>query len=572
MFKKIALLILFFGLLCFPSFSFARVTLTDWYIQDFDSKIVVNKDSSLDIIETIKADCGNLPDKHGIFRILPTQVNISGKKIQMPVELIDITDQAGNKYAYQETKNSNDGTVTWKIGDANKTVQGVNTYIIKYKVENTIRFGNEKFDEFYWNLNGNFWTIQTDKFHASIVFPSEINKQNATVEHYTGLANSKEKSLATYAWTSPNVLEISSNEALREGNGITASIIFPKNIIAPYAPSLWRVYGEYLFFLIPLLIFIICFLIWKKYGEDPRIDRAIIAEYSPPADLSPIEMGTLMKSGGFENSFITAEIIWLATRGLIVIKEIEEKVLFFSTKDHELTQKHDAKVESTLNGAQQKILQAVFVAGAVIKLSSLKNKFYTNIKDIQKVAKKSLVNKNLIQDAGIGIGLVMKTISPIMLWLAFVLANNSIMLSISLVASAVIIFIFGFLMPRRTPQGAELNWQIEGFKLFMETVDKDRAAFYEKENIFEKCLPYAILFGMTKQWIKKMQDIYGADYLATHSALWYVGGINVFNADNFASSINGLSSDIAASTSSPSGSGGSGGSGGGGGGGGGGGW
>lgn len=77
---------------------------------------------------------------------------------------------------------------------------------------------------------------------------------------------------------------------------------------------------------------------------------------------------------------------------------------------------------------------------------------------------------------------------------------------------------------------------------------------------------------MTKQWIKKMQDIYGADYLATHSALWYAGGMNSFNADDFASVIDGLSSDIAASASSPSGAGGSGGSGGGGGGGGGGGW
>lgn len=478
MFKKIALLIFSLGLLCFPSFSFARVTLTDWYIQDFDSKIVVNKDSSLDITETIKADCGNLPDKHGIFRILPTQVNISGKKIQMPVELISISNEKGKDYKYDTTKDFNNGTVTWKIGDANKTVQGVNTYIIKYKVENTIRFGNPAFDELYWNLNGNFWTIQTDKFHASIVFPNEINKQNATVEYYTGLANSKEKSLATYAWTSSNVLEISSNETLQEGSGITASITFPKNIIAPYAPSLWKTYGEYLFFLIPLIAFIACFLLWKKYGEDPKVDRAIIAEYAPPADLSPIEMGTLMKSGGFENSFITAEIIWLATRGLIVIKEIEEKVLFFSTKDHELTQKHDANVELTLNGAQQKILQAVFVAGAVIKLSSLKNKFYTNIKGIQEVAKKSLVKKKLIQDAGISIGFAMKVASPFLLWPAFILLNNSIILGFSLIVSAVIVFIFGFIMPRRTPKGAELNWQIEGFKLFMETVDKDRAAFY----------------------------------------------------------------------------------------------
>ena len=106
----------------------------------------------------------------------------------------------------------------------------------------------------------------------------------------------------------------------------------------------------------------------------------------------------------------------------------------------------------------------------------------------------------------------------------------------------------------------------------MEMVDKDRATFYEKENMFEAFLPYAILFGMTKEWIKRMRDIYGEEYFSTHPMSWYVGGAGSFNADSFTSVMDNLSSSIAASTLSPSGSGGSGGSGGGGGGGGGGGW
>ncbi|MEI7891108.1 MAG: DUF2207 domain-containing protein [bacterium] len=573
MLKKILITSFLAVVLFFPEYSQARrLAVNDWYIENFDSKIIVNKDSSLDITETITADCGFAPNKHGIFRILPTQVNVDGKKISNPVELLSIKDAVGNDYKYTTTRNFGDGTVTWQIGDAKKTLQGENVYVIHYKVKNTIRFANQKFDELYWNLNGNFWDLEIDKFHASMVFPNEVNAQNVAVDYYTGNLGAKEKNLAKYSWTASNILEFDSVGTFLQRQGITASIVFPKNIFIPYVPSFLDLYGQYLFLLLPLLVFLICFILWKKYGEDPKIEKAIIAEYAPPGNLSPIEMGMLMRGGAFKNEFITAEIIWLATRGLILIKEIESKILFFSSKDHELTKKHSMEIESSLNAGQVLILNSIFEDGDIVNLSSLKNKFYIKIANIKETTKDSLKNKGLIQTSGIGIGIVMRVISPFFIWLAFIAFNVSAALAASLIVSGVILFVFSFIMPKLTPVGAELNWQVKGFKLFMETVDKDRAVFHEKENIFEKCLPYAILFGMTKQWIKKMQEIYGADYLATNTSLWYVGGLNSFDANNFVSAIDGLSSDIAASTSSPSGASGSGGSGGGGGGGGGGGW
>jgi len=143
----------------------------------------------------------------------------------------------------------------------------------------------------------------------------------------------------------------------------------------------------------------------------------------------------------------------------------------------------------------------------------------------------------------------------------------------SLFLSGAVTIAFGVLLRKRTLGGAELAWKIKGFKLFMKTVDKDRAAFYEKENIFEKFLPYAIAFEMTDIWIKRMEEIYGEKYFATHVPAWYIGASAAsFDASNFTSAINSLSSSISQNTSSSSGSGGGGSSGGGGGGGGGGGW
>ncbi|MEI8097101.1 MAG: hypothetical protein WCG73_03280, partial [Candidatus Moraniibacteriota bacterium] len=140
-------------------------------------------------------------------------------------------------------------------------------------------------------------------------------------------------------------------------------------------------------------------------------------------------------------------------------------------------------------------------------------------------------------------------------------------------ASCIIFIFFGVIMPKRTEKGTEVNWKIKGLKLYMNTAEKQRQQFYEKENIFEVLLPCAIAFGMTKKWVKKMKDMYGEAYFSQYHPAWFVAGsVGNFDVDSFTSHMESLSSSIASNTGSSSGSSGSGSSGGGSGGGGGGGW
>jgi uncharacterized membrane protein len=111
----------------------------------------------------------------------------------------------------------------------------------------------------------------------------------------------------------------------------------------------------------------------------------------------------------------------------------------------------------------------------------------------------------------------------------------------------------------------------------MTIAEKERHGFYEKENIFTKLLPYSIAIGNVKEWVKKMADIYGEEYIQK-SFYWYAGAstLNSLNAidslNNITSQIDSIANSINKSISSNSGHGGSGSSGGGSGGGGGGGW
>jgi uncharacterized membrane protein len=128
-------------------------------------------------------------------------------------------------------------------------------------------------------------------------------------------------------------------------------------------------------------------------------------------------------------------------------------------------------------------------------------------------------------------------------------------------------------MRRFTPRGAELNWRINGFKLYMNTAEKYRSRFQEQEGLIEKLLPYAILFGITKKWLQKMREIYGAEYFANYHPAFMAGSLATLDFDSFMSTVNEISTSISSNVSpSSSGSGGGGSVGGGGGGGGGGGW
>jgi len=142
--------------------------------------------------------------------------------------------------------------------------------------------------------------------------------------------------------------------------------------------------------------------------------------------------------------------------------------------------------------------------------------------------------------------------------------------------TVILLVIFAVLMTKRTQKGAMLFHRIKGLKLYVETAEKYRAKFNEEQNIFEMFLPYAIMFGLTKLWIKKMESIYGKEYFNTYHPYWfYAATMTNFNVDSFTKNIESLSSNMAttmASSPSSSGSGGGGFSGGGGGGGGGGGW
>ena len=562
----------------------AKDNITDWYVKDLQTEIVVNPDSSLTITENILADCGNLPDKHGIFRVLPKKYKTVDGTFNLPIKLLSITDKDGNKLNYSTSQDID--TVTYKIGRSSIFVHGENFYQIKYQVKNAIRTGNQNFDELYWNVLGSYWNLEIDNFSAKIIFPTGITKDNSQVSYYTGTINSKDSNLAVYDWDSENTLSVQSNQVLFSGQGITVSVAFPKNIIKPYQASFEDKYGFslfslLLFLLFPLITFILYFYFKQKNKDRFNSKKTIVPEFEIPNNLTPIEMGGLMKKGGLDKNSIAATIVHLGVLGYLKIEKTEKKGLLFSSSDFKLINTNKP-VEDNLNELEAYILSIILGTTKEVELENISLTISSHFTSLCQKILKQLTDKNLIDGKfkKQKNGIIAVVIVGFMI-LTFVLSMFSLAIVLGLYLSMAIAVAFIYSLSIFTPEGMKLNNRIKGFQLYMETAEKYRSQFQEQNNILDKLLSYAILFGITKAWLNKLKDIYGEEYMNSYSPSFLSGSYGLIGfsglvdtIDNVSNHIsNGVASAISENTSSSSsGFGGGGGSGGGGGGGGGGGW
>jgi uncharacterized membrane protein len=155
----------------------------------------------------------------------------------------------------------------------------------------------------------------------------------------------------------------------------------------------------------------------------------------------------------------------------------------------------------------------------------------------------------------------------------------------ALVAGGLIAYLFYHLLKAPTLAGAKVMAEINGFREFLNTAERDRLELLNPPNItpevFEKFLPYAIALDCENRWAKRFEAEATAAGVDPHSSTyyspgWYSGSGSNFSSAAFTSSLGASMAAAAASAAtapgSSSGSGGGGFSGGGGGGGGGGGW
>jgi len=484
-----------------------------WNISSFASDITVNKDSSIDVTETIVADFSR-EEHHGIIRSIPVSYRDDfSNKLSLQFNLKSVTDETGKDWTYDKYYEGD--SVYLKIGDADTYLNEPTTFVIKYGVVKAINFFKDH-DELYWNATGTEWDVPMQKVTSTISLPGGVNDADIKTKCYTGYYGASDGN-CIIAVTNGKITFAVSNPgaAIEAGQGLTMVIGWPKNIVAQPSAlqvALWFLYDNWGFFL-PFLTFGLLYYLWSTRGRDPQISRsAIMPLYEPPDKLTPTELGTIIDESA-DTRDISSAIIDLAVRGYLKINETKSKKFLFETTEYEFEKLKEFDMDPALKDHEKLILRAVFGNEKTRKLSDLQNKFYTHIEGIKTQIYSQLItdgyfpsNPEKIRNTYYAIGGAMVGITIFGIGGFIVFFSFSV--PVGVILSGIIVLLFAGKMPAKTKKGAETFIKIKGLEEFINTAEKDRIKWQEKENIFEKLLPYAITLGLAQRWSSAFEGIY----------------------------------------------------------------
>ncbi len=571
----------------------SALAINSWGISTFHSDIAIEESGTVLITETIRTQFNS--EKHGIYRDIPVtyEDRETHEKTYTKIEVQSVEqDDETAKY----TLESNRANLRIKIGDADRTITGQHSYQITYRATGILR-GYTDYDELYWNVTGSEWETSIEKATASVTLPSGEIKQLACYNGTVGETATCDKTTV-----GTQRAEFGSTSAIDPGQDLTIAVGYTKGVIplltvpAPVNPFgvpffLQLVSG---FLVISALGIFFAVRYWWKHGRDAQsaadttkqdypVKADIAPEYESPMKLRPAEIGVLMDERA-DTLDVIATLVDLASRGYLTITEIPKKWVF-GTTDYQFDQVNN-RYEKLL-GYEKRLMSALFEDGTTVKMSELRNSFYKDLTEIKDEIYQECHNKGLfannpdkIRKNALAIGLLLAVGGIVIAvnatgWIVSSATTGTpipFLLGVcyGLAVAGIAVLIMSFTFPAKTAYGREMYRLAKGYELFINTAEKYRARFAEKENLYTEILPYAIVFGATKKLANAMKDM----GINPPAPTWYIGAHH-FNPVLFSSSIDSMSSSLSsamASTPGGSGSGGGGSSGGGFGGGGGGSW
>lgn len=591
---------------------------SDFSFDSFDGRYELGRTpdrrSTLRVTETLVAEFPSFDQNHGIVRDIPSTYD--GHPVHL--RIVSITDGAGTKRAYDESSVQVDGGsfLELKIGDPggiDRYVHGRQTFRIVYTADDVTRhFANTHDDEFYWDVNGTGWEQTFGTVSATVVLGDGLaSRLTGKASCYQGAAGSDTP--CTITGDGSSGLHAAAQH-LGPRENMTIAIGFASGTFAAAPFSIFD-YVPLLAFLAVIgvlgslvLAIVFRFIIWRPRSGDP-----IIAQYSPPDGVSAMLAANIVRRTprGMAASIVDLAVRkklriidrrrqgWLRSevygvqqlddRGLLPDEKLVVDALFGSggtVLPPGIRPAEPTPAEPTPPGGPVRWLQKGDTALGRAVRQILKQ---VDAEALATGLRRGRPHGILLLTALLGLGglacfLVLMVSGGDSgaasawgvggIWVGVVVES----FALSAVAS----------IKPLTLAGSKVWDHLEGLKLYIRLAEADRLRMLQSVTgaervdttdgsqivkVYERLLPYAVLFGLENEWAAQLATYYGDT-----APDWYDGNLGTFSAIAFASAIGSFTTSAAsslsgsASSSSSGGSGGGGFSGGGGGGGGGGGF
>ncbi|MDB5176797.1 MAG: hypothetical protein JWN75_465 [Candidatus Saccharibacteria bacterium] len=571
--------------LLFTVAGIAHASVNDFRFTSMDADYYLGSDSSgrstLKTVEKLTAEFPSGDQNHGIERTIPKSYDAHTTSLKIE----SVTDSTGRELEY--TAYSSGDNEVLRIGNADTYVHGIKEYVITYSQRDVARsFADTHDNEFYWDINGTQWAQAFGRVTARIHLSDSIKPTfTKNIACYQGAVGSTQKCDIS---TDGTVVTAQAND-LQPYQNMTVAIGFTLGTFRGYEPSLLDIIaGFWVTSLIFTSLFGVVTIVWlviryNKINNRTNELKPIVPEYIPPKDVSVLLSAQI---GDGARAETTAQLIDLAVRHYVTIAQTKDKSLW-SPAEYEI---EIVKSTNDLLTEERDFISTLFgntSVGSKLQTQSLKNNYVVSSKlqrSNQTLGKRIKADYGMRANDKVASNTFKRT--GLVLLVVTVITWSPVVLIAALVA-----FIFKWTVCPLTDKGIALRRYLAGLKLYIEVAEKDRikmlqspegaekTGFTVKDGsdkrlitLYERVLPYAVLFGQEKEWNKQLALQYET---AGSSPDWYVGQ-SAFNAALFTSSLNDFSSSMnsygASSSSSSGGSSGGGSSGGGGGGGGGGGW
>jgi uncharacterized membrane protein len=471
-------------------------------IRKYEVFATINQEGTVSFTEYITYDFPT--ERHGIIREIPfIKTNAEGERLIMEFTDFSVNDdQTGTPVKF--TKSVSGDSIVLKIGDENVFVLGRQVYVIRYKVAGAITYFSDH-DELYWNAVGTGWGVPVLQSSAEISVPAQLPVGDLQAVCYTGSTGSTESDCRIDITYERGTAVIISNRTLNPGEGLTATIGFPKNIVDVLEPQ--KEYPSLIRYLILGLVGIAAilwyivypvrvFIHWYRDYKASRSARIVAAWFDPPKDktgnfLIPAETSALLDKT-VDHKDITATVIHLAQKGYIKVKEVSEGVFSLTLPD-QITD------TGTLTPPEKSLLDKIrsLAKNGGVKISELgsSTSFGKEINEFKDKVAEDLVTRGIFKDNP------QKTHNK---YMGIGLLGLFFMFNIPVLFSSIV---FGRKSAHRTEWGIEKYGEARSLKNFLVSQDEQLDFQAKNQMFFEKLLPYATAFGVEGIWAKRFSDI-----------------------------------------------------------------
>lgn len=440
-------------------------------------------------------------------------------------------------------------TMKFKLDGEKDTIETIN---LKYNY-NLEKDKTKNYDEFYYTI------VNTDNISSNISFEitlpkdSKINKVEFSIDNKYNLS----KDDVTYNIEN-NVITGYLNVMLNENQKFMVRVELPDNYFIDVQDNFN--YLSYLYLLFPLITLVIISRYWFKYAKDNKFKQVITNKI--PNNFDPVEIAYLYK-GFVEETDLITDLIFLANNDYLSIEENEDgyklgtqnTFKFIKNKDYDknnavqkllfegiFKEKDIAELKDIEYGYSSKIIDAKKMIdnkdnklkmfnidiNRVKKISLLLlfiSVLVLNIEPIKQLMDSYLLIpvSTLLMSLGIAIMFIFNTKGILQKILGFILCFGVVFINIYgllgqtqliiiYLLELILIFISIFLykkIPNRTIFGSKKLAEMNAFKigLLSMNVKEIKEKQKENENYFYDMLPYAIVLGITNEWVAKGKNI-----------------------------------------------------------------